>query len=291
MIDYKLKGMLNAHTVVSGDYTNSSNKDNTHIFGQVISGTESSEMMNYLLNMNKQRISDFKSMMIYNESNRAAIINQARVMEEVIDERTIILPNPVKKLKVNFSEILQNRRSIRSFTKLIMDKGDLSSILHYAFGFQKRKTNFDGIVNRGRFYSSGGGLYPINVYIYCNYVDTIYPGFYKYQPYSNSLYPLDINRVEKTNFFIDNMIDIENMNLALFFEYTIDKTYLKYGELSLLNVLVETGIMSHNFDLVCTAMGYRSCPIAGYDKNYLEQILNLDSVNEHIIFSNICGRE
>ncbi|EAG0043713.1 dehydrogenase, partial [Listeria monocytogenes] len=36
---------------------------------------------------------------------------------------------------------------------------------------------------------------------------------------------------------------------------------------------------------------YTSCPIAGFNKSYIEKLLYLDGINDHIIFTNICGKE
>lgn len=66
---------------------------------------------------------------------------------------------------------------------------------------------------------------------------------------------------------------------------------MKYGELALLNSLIEIGCMSHNFGLVITSLGYTGCPIAGFKKSNIENLLELDHVNEHILFTNICGKE
>lgn len=49
--------------------------------------------------------------------------------------------------------------------------------------------------------------------------------------------------------------------------------------------------MSHNFGLVITSLGYTGCPIAGFKKSNIENLLELDHVNEHILFTNICGKE
>ncbi|MEG7645991.1 SagB family peptide dehydrogenase, partial [Enterococcus faecium] len=134
-------------------------------------------------------------------------------------------------------------------------------------------------------------LYPIDIYLYINNVSGISKGIYKYQPYSHSLYPLDIENVDSTHFFVGDNIDVINMNFCVFFEYSVNKNFVKYGELSLLNTLVELGGISHNFDLVCQSMDFTSCPIAGFNKSVIEKLLYLDGVNDHIVFTNICGKE
>ena len=86
-------------------------------------------------------------------------------------------------------------------------------------------------------------------------------------------------------------IDTDNMNFCVFFEYSLNKNFVKYWELSLLNTLVELGGISHNFDLVCQSLHFTSCPIAGFNKSTIEKLLYLDGINDHIVFTNICGKE
>src|SRR5699024_8957221 len=50
--------------------------------------------------------------------------------------------------------------------------------------------------------------------------------------------------------------DIGNCNFLVFFGYNFNSSFLKYGELALLNSLIEIGCMSHNFGLVITSLGY-----------------------------------
>ncbi|EAC4116121.1 TPA: listeriolysin S biosynthesis peptide dehydrogenase LlsB, partial [Listeria monocytogenes] len=109
--------------------------------------------------------------------------------------------------------------------------------------------------------------------------------------YTHSLHPLDVDKIDVESFFVGDNIDTSNMNFCVFFGYSINKNYVKYGELSLLNTFVELGGISHNFDLVCHSVHYTSCPIAGFNKSYIEKLLYLDGINDHIIFTNICGKE
>ncbi|MBC1480945.1 SagB/ThcOx family dehydrogenase [Listeria seeligeri] len=291
MIEYEKKGFFNIHTLLNKDSANISNSDNNHVYSQLISGNCSSPMFSYLLNMNKQNLNDYKSIMFYNESNLASLINEAREMEELIDGSTVFLSKANKKIKMHFSKTLEQRHSTRSFVFENMDFSIFSNIMHFSFGISSRKLNFNDVQSTTRYYSSGGGLYPIDIYIYVNNVSGISKGIYKYQPYSNSLYPLNIDKVDAKSFFIGDNIDTQNMNFCVFFEYSINRNYVKYGELSLLNTFVELGGMSHNFDLVCHSMHYSTCPIAGFNKSSVEKFLFLDGVNDHIVFTNICGKE
>lgn len=294
MANVELKGMFNKHTLIKNSDSNVSSADNHMVYSQIIRGKQDSELFSYLLNMNQQRLNDFKSMMAYNETNEASLINEAQYLNEIVDkENTVSLTQNYFKLKEKLDNVLEHRHSSRVFAGTLMSEKTFSTIMHYAFGITNRKIFYDETETTTRYYSSGGGLYPVNVYVYCNNVEGIKQGVYLYQPLSHSLLFIneEINKIDSLEFFNGENIDVLNSNFSLFFGYRISSTYLKYGELSLLNTLVETGIMSHNFDLVVTSLGYTSCPIAGYKKTYIEDLLDFDHVDEHILFSNVCGKE
>ena len=291
MIDFEQKGFLNIHTLLTKDDTNLSNNDNKHLYSQMMLGNTPSPMFSYLLNLNKQNLNDFKSIMFYNESNLASLINESKEAEEVLDNHTIYLPEKQKKIKTAFSKVLEQRHCTRQFQYERMKLKEFYTILNFAFGIGNRKLTYDNYVATTRYHSSGGGLYPIDIYLYIKNVSDVSEGMYRYQPYSHTLYPLDIENINSSSFFVGESIDTDNMNFCVFFEYSLNKNFVKYGELSLLNTLVELGGISHNFDLVCQSLHFTSCPIAGFNKSTIEKLLYLDGINDHIVFTNICGKE
>lgn len=290
MFNFEQKGLMNQHTRIEADPYNISNKNNKHIYGQVLEGNAYSTTMEYFINLGITRLNDFKSIGMYNEMNLAAKINEVKKMEEILDGNHIELRRPSKKIKRYLSDVLEERHSSRFFANSYMKLEDFSAIMHYAFGIGKRKVNYDGIITTTRHYPSGGGLYPIDIYVLVNKVHSIESSLYKYQPYSHTLYP------QKCDFHIERFLeygnfDYDNYSFLILYKYDINKSYLKYGELSLLITLVELGSMAYNFDLVATSLNYSSCQIAGFDKNYANETLGLDGVNSHIIFTSICGKE
>ncbi|EAG7175296.1 dehydrogenase, partial [Listeria monocytogenes] len=131
-------------------------------------GNGNSPMLGYLLNMNKQNLNDFKSIMFYNESNLASLINEAREMEELIDSSTLFLSKTNKKIKTHFSKVLEQRHSTRNFVYETMDLSTFSNIIQFSFGLSTRKLVYNDLQSTTRHYSSGGGLYPIDVFLYIN---------------------------------------------------------------------------------------------------------------------------
>ena len=62
-----------------------------------------------------------------------------------------------------------------------MSLKDFSTLCKYSFGQSNRTANYNGIVATSRYYASGGGLYPVQVYIYANNVSGVKKGIYRYQ--------------------------------------------------------------------------------------------------------------
>lgn len=290
MGNFEIKGMLNQHLRVNYDVNNFSNISNSSIYSQILSGNFSSPAFEYLLNLGYMRLSDVKSIGMYNEMNLAAKINENRKYEEIDDENTIKLPLKLVKIKKSITNAMEQRHSSREFSSVAMKIDDFSTILKYSFGLAKRTMNYNGVMATTRYYASGGGLYPISIYVLVNNVSKIKKGIYKYQPYSHSLYHVE-NEMDIEKLLQYGNFDFNDYSFCVLYEYDLNRNYLKYGELSLLTTLVEVGIISHNFELMCAALDYTACQIAGFDKQYAEQCIGLDGVNSHIIFTNICGKE
>lgn len=290
MKNFKIKGILNQHLKLDSDESNFTNNNNATIYSQILSGDYSSPAFDYIINLGYMRLNDVKSIGMYNEMNLAATINENRMYEEVQDKSTIQLPEKLIKIKKSLIATLEQRHSSREFCGIPMRINELSTILKYSFGLADRVMNYDGVMATTRYYASGGGLYPINIYILINNVKNINKKLYRYQPYSHSLYPVtDDMEIDKLLEF--GSFDFEDFSFAVLYGYDINRNYLKYGELSLLTTLVEVGIIAHNFELMCAALDFSACQIAGFDKQYAEKKIGLDGINSHIVFTNICGKE
>lgn len=118
----KNKGLYNRHTIVSNDFSNITNQNNTQVFANTLSGHHFSPLFMYLVNMNKQRLNDFKSIMFYNQSNLASLMGETMPLQEIDNCYIIRLPKPKSKRKTEpFLNILKSRKSTRSFAKYTLD--------------------------------------------------------------------------------------------------------------------------------------------------------------------------
>lgn len=105
-----------------------------------------------------------------------------------MDNSTLFLPKKFKKIKKSLEDCLEYRQSIRTFSPYQMSLKDFSTLCKYSFGQSNRTANYNGIVATSRYYASGGGLYPVQVYIYANNVSGVKKGIYRYQLNTHSYF-------------------------------------------------------------------------------------------------------
>ena len=273
----KIKGMSSVYSKIYTESNYSYAKINSQKFPMIFDGTYYSPGVVFLLNYPAIRMIDSISINTFNGMNYAALVSSNRIMEEIIDEKRTVKLDKEKESKVKLDDALYSRHSVRHFDpNYVLSFGTLSSILNKSFGISdKRMYLFDDVKTPCRNYGSGGGLYPIDVYLLIKNCEKLKEGFYKYQPYSKSLFYIG-NNTDFQEIIIGDNFDFNSINFGVFYSYSLSRNYIKYGELGILAAAVEIGLMSQNFELISTSYGLGTCQIAGFDKKLIEKQLGLD---------------
>ncbi|NFN87698.1 SagB/ThcOx family dehydrogenase [Clostridium sporogenes] len=213
------------------------------------------------------------------------------------EEKNIIKLPDSKNIRVGLSTVIKSRRSVRSYSNKSMSLNDVGNILYYTQGIcdEVEPYNLQGNEKKIKLRAnpSAGGLYPIQLYAYMKNVQGLQDGIYTYYPYSHSLKPVKVN---KELLKVDNLaefavINAEDANLIVFYVYNFFKNSRKYGDAGFSYALIETGEMAQNLQLVSTALGYGACDIGGYEKQYIEELLNIDGVLKHVVHMTVVGSE
>lgn len=223
----------------------------------------------------------------------AALTAVNRNLEEELSD---VIPFPIpKKIKASFSSVISSRRSVRQFNKQKISKQELGDILYYAQGISGSVQAVNIPVEKNtielRNAPSGGGLYPIYLYMLILNAEGIKQGIYKYYPYSHSLKPVnsDFNGDKCRELAQFGNINGEDCSMYIFYVYDFYVNSRKYGDGAMMYAAIETGEIAQNIQLTSTALGYGSCDIGGYDKQFCEEVLKLDGINRHVIHMTILG--
>ncbi|EHN58990.1 SagB family peptide dehydrogenase [Oenococcus kitaharae] len=221
----------------------------------------------------------------------SADVMETLYLEESTDEQVISLPDiKTVGIKENIFDILNRRESKRNFSSAVVPLIKLSAFLKFSMGI-----NSETINNKSekyflhRTYASAGALYPVSLYLFLKKVQSVPTGFYKYQPFHNSLLPVNLENNEQSNLMSLMNFSIQKIPVFGFLVWDIRKNFFKYGERSLLFSLIETGEINQNMDLISSALDLGFCQIGGYKKHLVSSNIKLDEMSEHLVASFVLG--
>ena len=239
-------------------------------------------LLNYKCNNN---MPDFaNSISMYSSENA---ICSMRVSNKEDDDDAIKLVKP-KKLKGLLETALLGRKSVRRYSSRGMNFQDLSSLLYYALGV-KGEGEPERIFPRS--YPSGGGFYPIYLYFYIENMEGIDSGYYKYQPYSNSIKYIGKRTKEKNELVNLKGIDEDNVHFIGFWVYERRRNAMKYGDLGITMGIFEAGMAAQTMELVGYHLGIGFCDLGGIEKRNIEKEIKIDGLDTHVIGSFVAGIE
>lgn len=101
---------------------------------------------------------------------------------------------PATRMPLGFSEVVERRRSVRSYTGDAASLGDLSAILAAASGVTTHQLvelhGSGSLTLRHRSVASAGGLYPVDVVLASLSIMELPSGIYRYDPTGHRLLPM-----------------------------------------------------------------------------------------------------
>jgi len=217
-------------------------------------------------------------------------------LEEDLRE-AVDLPQP-KKVRTGLTAAVTSRRSGRQFSGAAVSLTDLATILHHAQGVSGElpygnPANPHGVIKL-RNAPSGGGLYPVTLFVHALRVGGLDPGPYEYLPYSHSLRPVHLPGTEPapaTELFRSPDLDVNRAAVVLTFVYNLLHNSRKYGDGGVVFGLIEVGAILQNVHLTRTALALAGCDQGGYDKQRIERALGLDGHTRHVVHVTVVGQE
>ncbi len=257
----------------------------------------------YLLNSKKSSI-DLSTMLNVTGYSSfpidASLSSRISLEEEIHKKGNAVKLPPYKNLNAPIGSVIRSRRSRRDFKGKALTLNDLSTLLYYGdgisgdFDFKLNKEEYGTITFGNKYISklrtapSGGGLYPIYLYIAALNINNLEKGIYKYMPFTHSLEKIKIfNDEDLENYYKDNNfgseIDLRKTALSIYYVYSIYENSRKYGDMGLQFALIEIGEIAENIQLAAASDGIMACDIGGFNKVKSEEILNIDGLTNHVL--------
>ncbi|MCK5134059.1 MAG: SagB/ThcOx family dehydrogenase [Candidatus Sabulitectum sp.] len=180
-----------------------------------------------------------------------------------------LLPDPATDGDVSIEEALLNRRSTRAFTgSEPLSLSEVSQVLWAAQGITAR--------DRLRTAPSAGALYPLQIYLVAERVDSLSPGIYLYLPGSDSIEHI------AAGCFLDTLAEaslkqmwMRDAQAMVVITANFDIVTDVYGSRGIRYVYMEAGHVSQNIYLQCVPLGLGTTAVGAFNDEAVAAILQL----------------
>lgn len=215
------------------------------------------------------------------QSPQSALVAPAGFKRYIYAPR-VALPDPRTAETDSIWDIMTSRRSGRSYSGQEIDLQSVSDLAFYALGTPDK--------GQRRCVPSGGGLYPLELYVVVARVEQLPAGLYHYDPRSHAL--CELGRADglasvRQAVFIPEAVD----NAAAVFVLTavFGRSKIKYGERAYRFSLLEAGHVMQNICLAATALRLGVCPVGGFVDDEMNDLLDVDGVEEAVLYAALIG--
>jgi SagB-type dehydrogenase family enzyme len=192
---------------------------------------------------------------------------------------SVALPTP-SPLRGSLGDLLARRRSGKSGALRPLGAAQLSAVLaaSYASGRDGRRP-----------VPSGGGLYPLELYVIVAAVNGVERGVYHFHPFRGRLHrlaPLDWSAVRDA---LAAPELLERTAAVLVMTAMFSRTRFKYGPRGYRFALIEAGHLGQNALLAATDLGLPALPIGGFFDRQLDAIVGADGLEEASLYAIALG--
>lgn len=199
------------------------------------------------------------------------------------------LPEP-QPPTISLGEAITRRASCRRFSATPMPLPALSTLLKLAYGVQDQV-----FVGEQEFMErpvpSGGGLYPLELYLLVRHVDQIAPGIYHYAPQPHALEQISTTPVPPSllgDLFMGQPY-IGEAAVVLVLTTIVERSLWKYTDRGYRYILFEAGHVAQNVNLVAGGLGLGALNLGGFFDASLAALLGLDLEDEVPLYGMALG--
>ncbi len=192
--------------------------------------------------------------------------------------KEIVLPGPTLSKKTSLKEVLGKRISEKKFSEQPISINKLSALLYYSSGLK----NISSDKAANRFYPSGGARYPLETYLIALNIP-LPRGLYHYYLKSHSLEKLLLFESFDTDIYF-NQDWIRKSSCIIIISAVFKRNTMKYGDRGYRHILTEAGHMGQNIYLLSTAFNLNCCAIGGYIDDEINRLLEIDGVDESVVY-------
>jgi len=201
-------------------------------------------------------------------------------------EAAVELPQPRRSGGAGLWRMLQERRSIRAYTRSPLSLEELGQLLWA----QNGRLGVPGPKDR-RTAPSAGARYAIETYAVVNNVAGVAPGLYCYDTRGHCLVPRrlgDLAQAVAAAAFDQGMA--AQAALVLAWVAVADRTCARYGQRGYRYLFLDTGHVGQNLHLAVAAMGLGCCMVGSFYDDEMNAFIGVDGTREVVLYMATVGR-
>lgn len=197
---------------------------------------------------------------------------------------------PVERASADLAELLEDRASCRAFLEDGIALEQLGSVLYSAYG-AVALSELGPLELVDRPVPSGGGLYPLELYLIVRAVAGVDPGVYHYAPLTCLLEQLRDSRVPRqlVSYVFMGQPYAADAAAVLVTTAVPARSVAKYGDRGYRYLLFEAGHVAQNVNLAAAAVGLGACNLGGFFDDELAAVLMLDIEYELPLYATAIG--
>lgn len=187
------------------------------------------------------------------------------VLPQAAHRRCLSLPGDVPRLEHSLSDVLSARASRRDFMGAPLRLEELGALLHHSYGVRGGTRAYGAGTFPLRAAPSAGGLQSANLYVVALSVEGLASGAYAYLPATNELGLVDTGVMRRPMVAACLRQEwVASAAAVLVLTFDVTRGEWKYGSRVLRFGFMDVGFLGENLYLVATALGLRTCAVAGY---------------------------
>lgn len=202
---------------------------------------------------------------------------------------TIGLPSPELPTR-EFAEAIAARCSCRRFDNSELPLRDLSTLLHASYGILGSR-EFDGEFLE-RPVPSGGGLYPLELYLLNQRIEGLDGGVYHYVPVGHLLEVVHEHALPRllTAEMFQGQPYLADCAAIVVITAVVERSLWKYEDRGYRYILMEAGHVGQNLNLCAAAMDLATLNLGGFFDHDILGIIRADADEEIALYAIAVGR-
>jgi SagB-type dehydrogenase family enzyme len=208
---------------------------------------------------------------------------------EMPDAALVPLPAP-RRAAMALDDAIAARVSCRRWRDDDLRLADLSALAGAAYGVRGR-TRLGALEFLERPVPSGGGLYPLELYLLARRVEGLAPGVYHYAPLHHALERLREVALPRglVAYLFMGQEYAADASAVLALTLVAERSLWKYGDRGYRYALLEAGHAIQNVNLVAAALGLGTCNLGGFFDDELAALLRADVEREVPLYAVAAG--